>query len=443
LNVKIEHYLAASDLVSLYERVLERWEQDYETDSPALVRGVMSLLYAAREGLSEKQLLELLGSKKDPLPHTFWLPLYLAAERSFMNRFGYIGFFHEYLRAAVGRRYMANEQPKEDAHRALATMYHSSLFASSKLKDRESPDVRALKYLPLHAFESRQPTIWIQTMTDFAYLEAVVAFVDVGIGSTANDQPIAWHDGYFIVMDAIESWLACSPQLAEVKELIHPLHGVWTRHPEFIKSEESVMPTLYHDLKSMESIPARELFDRAKRRIIVQSGPLWTWCEREREKYEEPNKPWGSAGLGSYASEKCVAFISYRREGGSETARAIREGLLRHGIHTFLDVDDLRSHHFDERLLKEIEKAPSFIVILTPGCLDKCSRERDWLRLEIAHAIKEKKNIVPILKNSFNFPPPESLPPDIADLPRHNAVPYVHEYFEASIQKLMEFLRAG
>ena len=46
------------------------------------------------------------------------------------------------------------------------------------------------------------------------------------------------------------------------------------------------------------------------------------------------------------------AFISYRRETGADTARLIRAELLSRGMKTFLDVDDLGSFHFDERLLR-------------------------------------------------------------------------------------------
>jgi hypothetical protein len=133
-------------------------------------------------------------------------------------------------------------------------------------------------------------------------------------------------------------------------------------------------------------------------------------------------------------------FISYRREGGAETARLIRSELQKRGIDAFLDVDDLGASHFDERLLGEIERASSFVLILSPGSLRRCREEGDWLRREIAHAIEKKKNIVPVLKDGFDFPPVDSLPSQIADLPRYNCVVYSHAYFGATIDKLISFL---
>ena len=136
-----------------------------------------------------------------------------------------------------------------------------------------------------------------------------------------------------------------------------------------------------------------------------------------------------------------AAFISYRREGASEIARAIRSELLRRGIATFLDVDDLRSHYYDERLLREIEAAPNFLLILSPGCLDRCVDPEDWLRKEVVHAMRHGRNIVPVLTQGFDFPRPAELTAELRDLPRYNCVEYSHAYFSATIQKLVDFMK--
>jgi len=40
----------------------------------------------------------------------------------------------------------------------------------------------------------------------------------------------------------------------------------------------------------------------------------------------------------------------------------------------FLDVRELQVGRFDEKLLTIIEQTPSFILILSRGCLDRCVR---------------------------------------------------------------------
>lgn len=133
-------------------------------------------------------------------------------------------------------------------------------------------------------------------------------------------------------------------------------------------------------------------------------------------------------------------FISYRRERGSELARVVHSELERRGVPCFLDVDDLGAEHFDQRLLREIESTTNFVVILSPGALDRCQMPGDWLRKEIGHAIKLKRNIVPLLVEGFEFPPPKELPEELRELVRHNGVPYSHEYFGATFEKLYSFL---
>jgi tetratricopeptide (TPR) repeat protein len=123
LGERIDHYLVARTVDDLYEKVLERFEADYERDRPVLVRDAMSLLWAARRGLSEAELLDLLGSDGDPLPGAYWSPLYLAADQSLVNRSGLLGFFHDYLRRAVERRYLGNEEPRRAAHLAVADYF--------------------------------------------------------------------------------------------------------------------------------------------------------------------------------------------------------------------------------------------------------------------------------------------------------------------------------
>jgi tetratricopeptide (TPR) repeat protein len=106
LDERITHYLSALTIPELYEKILQRWEEDYERDRPGLVRDAMTLLWAARRGLSEAELLELLGSDGQPLPRAHWSPLSLAADQALVSRSGLIGFSHDYVRQAAHRRFL-------------------------------------------------------------------------------------------------------------------------------------------------------------------------------------------------------------------------------------------------------------------------------------------------------------------------------------------------
>jgi tetratricopeptide (TPR) repeat protein len=107
LGAALDHHLAAGTVDDLLERVLARWERDYERDRPGLVGEALSLLWAARRGLSEPELLDLLaGPGADgPLPHATWSPLSLAAEAHLATRSGLVAPASGPFRRAVADRY--------------------------------------------------------------------------------------------------------------------------------------------------------------------------------------------------------------------------------------------------------------------------------------------------------------------------------------------------
>ena len=132
-------------------------------------------------------------------------------------------------------------------------------------------------------------------------------------------------------------------------------------------------------------------------------------------------------------------FISYRRDGGFATARLLYEHLKKIGINPFFDLEELSAGQFNTKLYSAIEESLNFTPILSKNALDRCENEDDWLRLEIAHAIKMKKNIVPIILEEFEWP--IDLPDDIKELPTYNGVHISKEYYDASLSKLISMLK--
>jgi hypothetical protein len=132
-------------------------------------------------------------------------------------------------------------------------------------------------------------------------------------------------------------------------------------------------------------------------------------------------------------------FISYRRGDGAEVARLIRYALMDRGLKVFLDVENLGSGHFDEKLLETIAVTPHFILVLSRDTLTRCHEPEDWVRREILQALNNAKNIVPIMADDFAFDT-ASLPQELKVLQRHNGLKYNHEYFEAMIGRLLEYL---
>ncbi len=100
LDEAIDRYLSADDLPDVFDRVLERLERDYGAD---LVCNLMSLTWASRAGLSEAAIIDLIGCSRLDLSR-----LLFAIDYHFVRRDGVLGFFHDYLRRAVEKRYLSD-----------------------------------------------------------------------------------------------------------------------------------------------------------------------------------------------------------------------------------------------------------------------------------------------------------------------------------------------
>ena len=133
-------------------------------------------------------------------------------------------------------------------------------------------------------------------------------------------------------------------------------------------------------------------------------------------------------------------FVSYRQEGGAHLARLIKVKLEERGYRVFLDVDGLRSGPFNDALFNEIDSSTDMLVILTEGCLDRCSKEEDWMRKEVARGLRKRLNLIPVTAETFEWPA-AALPDDIAQLRLRNCVEYSHIYSNASIDKIIEMLK--
>ena len=134
LDEQIAHYLDAKGPAELYDRILQRWEQDY-SGGRDLVRRSLSLLWAARRGLSEQELLELLGEDGVSLPRETWEPLYLAAEHSLLARSDLLDFSHDYVREAVQQRYIKTNHDAKRYHAELADFFDRRLTLSDRKLD--------------------------------------------------------------------------------------------------------------------------------------------------------------------------------------------------------------------------------------------------------------------------------------------------------------------
>ena len=137
--------------------------------------------------------------------------------------------------------------------------------------------------------------------------------------------------------------------------------------------------------------------------------------------------------------EKTV-FISYRRT-NLPWALFIWQNLTMHGYDVFFDYQSIGSGGFEKIILENIKARAHFIVVLTSSALERCANPGDWLRREVETAIDEKRNIVPLMMDGFDFGSPlikESLTGKLALLRGINALPVPNAFAVEAMNRLRD-----
>eukprot|EP01087_Luapelamoeba_hula_P007418 TRINITY_DN181_c2_g1_i1.p1 TRINITY_DN181_c2_g1~~TRINITY_DN181_c2_g1_i1.p1 ORF type:complete len:1492 (-),score=334.59 TRINITY_DN181_c2_g1_i1:1835-6310(-) len=150
LDSKIQYYLRASNPPELFNLVFERLETDFTPKhlslGPAgLVGNIMGLLWASRRGLSETEVLDILG-----VAHADWAPLHIALDEYLISRSGVLTFFHDYMRQAVEARYIKGGRFENDYRRKLI-----AYFRGDTSKGKEIPQNRFLEEVPYQLLRSQ------------------------------------------------------------------------------------------------------------------------------------------------------------------------------------------------------------------------------------------------------------------------------------------------
>lgn len=134
-------------------------------------------------------------------------------------------------------------------------------------------------------------------------------------------------------------------------------------------------------------------------------------------------------------------FISYRRMGsGAGVAGELQSKLENRGYNVFLDVDEIGSGQFPAQISHAIEECNDFILVLSPGSLDRCANMEDWVRREIELADRFGKNIVGVALPGFVMPEADTLPISIQSLSTRQVFLWTHEYRNASFLKIEDNL---
>lgn len=143
-------------------------------------------------------------------------------------------------------------------------------------------------------------------------------------------------------------------------------------------------------------------------------------------------------------NSRCNIFISYRREGGRELARTLRLALANLGYdNIFFDYNSLRDGMFNDQIITAINECRDFVLVLTPGSMDRCVNEDDWVRREITEALEVGSNIIPVLIDDKEVVYPEEFPRRLNIIRNIQASKLLtNEFFEESVKRIAERLHS-
>jgi tetratricopeptide (TPR) repeat protein len=136
LDERLSDYLEAPDIPSLLQKVLRRYQENYERDRPGLVRDALALVWSARRGLTENELLQLLRPNHlTQLPLVTWAPLRAALEEGLVDRGGILNFAHDFLRTAIETTFTPSLDTKDDYRIKLADYFEALPQANRTLDE--------------------------------------------------------------------------------------------------------------------------------------------------------------------------------------------------------------------------------------------------------------------------------------------------------------------
>lgn len=144
-------------------------------------------------------------------------------------------------------------------------------------------------------------------------------------------------------------------------------------------------------------------------------------------------------------------FISYRRSDSEGEAGRLSDVLASRFSDqaVFMDVDAIQpGRDFRKAIDESIQACAVLLTVIGPDWLDatnaagerRLDEPNDFVRLEIAAALRRDIAVIPILVRGARAPQADRLPPDIQDLAYRNSVELTHSRWKSDLQLLIHAL---
>ena len=145
-------------------------------------------------------------------------------------------------------------------------------------------------------------------------------------------------------------------------------------------------------------------------------------------------------------------FINYRRQDSEGYVGRLYDHLAQHFQRDdiFMDVDSIKpGADFVSKLEEAVAACDVFIAMIGPQWLTvsddtgarRLDQWNDFVRIEIATALKQNKLVIPVLVGQARMPLPTDLPEDLIPFARRNAIELSHQRFAYDIDKLIGVIK--
>ena len=144
-------------------------------------------------------------------------------------------------------------------------------------------------------------------------------------------------------------------------------------------------------------------------------------------------------------------FINYRRDDAFGVAGRLFDRLAQNFPRSqiFMDVDTMKPGlDFAKQLDEQVARCDVVLAVIGPGWLNatdekgrrKIDLPRDYVRIELASALKRDIPVIPLLVNGTALPPEDELPDELKSLPHRHALELRHTRFAADSETVVKAL---
>lgn len=145
-------------------------------------------------------------------------------------------------------------------------------------------------------------------------------------------------------------------------------------------------------------------------------------------------------------------FISYRRHDTAGEAGRLVDSLKQYfkEEEIFIDIDTIKPGlDFTDVIEESLKSCDILLALIGPNWLNlkdtngkrRIDADNDFIRLEIAEALKRKIQVIPVLVDGANLPATEDLPDDIKGLVRRQAYEISNKRWKYDVEELVKCLK--